>query len=273
MPIMDRSSARTSRQLFAERLAEDAGTAAKGYFLEPAGIAVEFKDAFDAVSEADRSIEQLIRDRIQAEYPNDDIVGEEGGGTEGDAFWSVDPIDGTSNFLAGIPLWGVSVGYCENGTPTVGAIHIPMLDMLLSANSDVAGIRHNGEFRAPPAPPKIATVALGQSPYWETRSYRLAEDIFRRAELECLNYRCSVVGTTFAAMGWTHGYYEERSNIWDVAAGYVIAQQAGLRSTITRFGADPKLTISVLTPGVHDRIGAELARRSGNEDMQVMANE
>ncbi len=263
---MDRSSARSRRQLFAERLAAEAGTAAKGYFLQPGGIAVEFKDAFDAVSEADRSIEQLIRDRIRAEYPQENIVGEEGGGTEGDAFWCVDPIDGTSNFLAGIPLWGVSVGYCENGTPAVGAIHIPMLNMLLSADRDIAGIRYNGEFRPPPRPPAIATVVLGQSPYWETASYRLAEDIFRRAQLECLNYRCSVIGTTFAAMGWTHGYYEERSNIWDVAAGYVIAQQSGLRSSITRFDADPKLTISVLTSAVHDRIGPELARRNGGSN-------
>ncbi len=260
---MNSAGAQTRRQLFAERLAAEAGTVAKGYFLEPEGIAVEFKDAFDAVSEVDRRIEQLIRDRIEAEYPHENIVGEEGGGTEGDAFWSVDPIDGTSNFLAGIPFWGVSVGYCENGTPAVGAIHIPMLDMLLSADCESAGIRYNGALRPPPLPPTIATVVLGQSPYWETDSFRLAEDIFRRAQLECLNYRCSVVGTTFAAMGWTHGYYEERSNMWDVAAGYVIARQSGLKSSITRFGADPKLTISVLTSAVHDRIGPELARRNG----------
>jgi len=113
------------------------------YFLNPKDLKIESKNPRDFVSEADRLVEQMIRARIGESYPDNDIVGEEGGGAESDAFWSVDPIDGTSNFLAGIPLWGVSVGFCEQGTPTVGAICIPMLNILLSANQSTPGIRHN----------------------------------------------------------------------------------------------------------------------------------
>lgn len=258
---MDNPSTRIRRQIFSEGLAAEAGEIARSFFLDRENVNVESKGPFDFVSEADRVVEQKIRDRIMQKYPGDNIVGEEGGGIESDAFWSIDPIDGTSNFLAGIPLWGVSIGYCENGEPAVGAIHIPMLSILLSASRDAAGIRYNGDVKhAPPASP-IPTVILGQSPYWEIGSYRHAENIFHRALLECLNYRCSVIGTAFAALGLTHGYYEEHSNIWDVAAGFVIAQQMGLKSSIVRSDGDEKLTISVLTSQLHDRIGEELAQR------------
>jgi len=257
-----------NRQKFAEKLAADAGQLAMSYFLNPKDLKIESKNPRDFVSEADRLVEQMIRARIGESYPDDDIVGEEGGGAESDAFWSVDPIDGTSNFLAGIPLWGVSIGFCEQGTPTVGAICIPMLNILLSANQSTPGIRHNGEAKRDLQPSPIPTIAMGQCPYWDTTSFREAEDIFRAAGLECLNYRCCVVGIVFAALGWTHGYHEERINIWDVAAGYVIAQQAGLKTEISRGQSDSKLTISILTPQIFDLVGPALETRKLNQGLR-----
>jgi myo-inositol-1(or 4)-monophosphatase len=109
----------------------------------------------------------MIRDQIAIKYPDDDIVGEEGGGVETDAYWSLDPIDGTSNFLAGIPLWGVSIAYCEDNVPIVGAISIPMLDILVSASDAAQGIRLNREVRTERESTIIPTFSIGQSPYWE----------------------------------------------------------------------------------------------------------
>jgi myo-inositol-1(or 4)-monophosphatase len=74
----------------------------------------------------------MIREQIAINYPDDDIVGEEGGGVETDAYWSLDPIDGTSNFLAGIPLWGVSIAYCEDYVHILGDISFQMLEILVS---------------------------------------------------------------------------------------------------------------------------------------------
>ena len=266
---MDDSNKLADRQHFAENLAEEAGELAKRFFLNPQDLEIESKNPRDFVSKADCLVEEMIRNRLAEEYPSDDIVGEEGGGAESDAYWCLDPIDGTSNFLAGIPFWGVSIGYCEKGMPCAGAICIPLLDILLSASTDVPGIRYNRSPKDDRRRSPIPTVVLGQSPYWDTDSFRQAEDIFRGADLECMNYRCSVIGTSFAALGWTHGYYEEYSNMWDVAAGFIIAQQAGLVSKIHRMEADQKLTFSALTSEIHHRIGSDLDLRIPIQKVQV----
>lgn len=249
------------KQQFAEDVAAEAAALAVTYFQRSGGLRIESKNPRDFVSEADRNVENMIRQRIRNEYPEDDIVGEEGGGVESGAYWCLDPIDGTSNFLAGIPFWGVSVGYCEDGMPAIGAICIPLLDILVSANNATPGIRHNGSEKSEFQHCAIPSVVLGQSPYWETPSFRQAQDIFLSADLDCMNLRCSVVGTAFAALGMTQGYYEEQTNMWDVAAGYVVARQAGLHASIRRNDLNNKLTISVLSPTLFAQIGAQLAER------------
>ena len=257
----DTDNATIARHMFAEKLAADASALAERYFHHPEDLKIESKNPRDFVSEADRLVEKMIRDQIAIVYPNDDIVGEEGGGVETEAYWSLDPIDGTSNFLAGIPLWGVSIAFCENKVPTVGAISIPILDILVSASVAADGIRLNGEVKMKRQSSEIPTISIGQSPYWDTASYRKAEDIFRNAGLECMIYRCSVVSIVFAALGLTHGYYEENTNMWDVAAGSVIAKQAGLNSNIVRDNEDNRLTISILTNELYEIVNDNLAEK------------
>jgi myo-inositol-1(or 4)-monophosphatase len=222
-------------------------------------LKVESKHPRDFVSIADRDVEKMIRERILKEFPNDNIIGEEGGGNKSDAYWSVDPIDGTSNFLSGIPLWGVSIGYIEYDRPVLGAICIPLLDILLSANKNEPGFRHNKKFNLQHGTCQIPTMVMGQSSYWDTKSFREVEDIFNQAGFECLNYRCSVIGTAFAALGFTQGYYEKFSNMWDVAAGYIITQQAGLNCKITHDKNGEKLTISVLSDQINSHVMQNLA--------------
>ncbi|MFT6301792.1 MAG: myo-inositol-1(or 4)-monophosphatase [Granulosicoccus sp.] len=258
---MDTENPIFTRQLFAENLAAEAGALAEKYFRHPQGLKIETKNPRDFVSEADRLVEQMIRDQITIIYPDDNIVGEEGGGVETDAYWSLDPIDGTSNYLAGIPLWGVSIAYIENNAPTVGAISIPMLDILVSASDAAQGIRFNREVRTERESSAIPTFSIGQSPYWETPSFRQVEDIFRNAGLECMNYRCTVVSVAFAALGFTHGYYEENTNMWDVAAGTIITRQSGLNANIIINDGNSSLTISILTDELHERISSKLVQK------------
>ncbi len=248
----------SSRQKFAEDLAAGAAEYALGYFRRLETLEVESKNPLDFVSEADRSVERLIRDRIQSAYPGEDIVGEEGGGNESDAFWSLDPIDGTANFLGGIPLWGVSIGFCENGEPTVGAICIPLLDILISADQNLPGIRYNRVQKTEFRQSAIPTIVLMR---WNSSSFREVEDTFRGAGLSCMNIRCSVIGSAFAVLGMTQGYYQEQLHMWDVAAAYVLAKNAGLHTRIRRNGFDEKLTFSILSPEVHKRLGDALSKR------------
>lgn len=247
-----------NRRIFAESLAKEAGELAKIYFLNSKSLTVEFKRTDDHVSEADRAVERMIRQNISEAYPDDDIVGEEEGGDESDSFWCVDPIDGTSNFLAGIPLWGVSIAYCKGGAPVVGAIFIPMQDTLISAHVDRLGFYLNGEYQSSPPEAIIPMFALGESQDWARNLIRQAEDTFFSAGLTIVKYRCCVVGMAYAAMGLTCGYFEHNTNIWDVAAGYVIAKQSGLKADIKRNESNQRLRISVLQPGVYDAVSVEL---------------
>lgn len=250
-----------TRQHFAEDLAIDAAKLAMEYFEDVDSLKIVSKNPLDFVSIADRNVEKMIRERILAEFPNDNIIGEEGGGDESHAYWCVDPIDGTSNFLSGIPLWGVSIAYVVDGEPVLGAICIPQQDILLSARANECGFRHNKQLIMKRKSCPIPTMVMGQSIYWDTKKFREAEDIFKHSGLECLNYRCSVIGTAFAALGLTQGYYEEASNMWDVAAGYVITQQAGLKSHIKHEKNGEKLTISVFSDQVSNEVIQKIANK------------
>jgi histidinol phosphatase-like enzyme (inositol monophosphatase family) len=85
---------------------------------------------YDPVTIADRDIEQLLRDRITAEFPEHEVVGEEAGssGPPGRYRWLLDPIDGTKAFVTGSPLWGTLVGLLDDGLPVAGWIHQPYLE-------------------------------------------------------------------------------------------------------------------------------------------------
>jgi histidinol-phosphatase len=111
----------------------EAGRLTLGYFR--AGVRPEFKADRTPVTEADRAAEALIRDRLEAAFPADGIVGEELGEARSASGrrWLVDPIDGTKSFVRGVPLYAVLVALEEEGRITVGAAYFPALDEMIYA--------------------------------------------------------------------------------------------------------------------------------------------
>src|SRR5512146_803042 len=99
----------------------EAGPIALEYFRHP--MAVNDKrlgGRYDPVTEADRRIETLIRERLQRDFPSHRVVGEEHGAQgEGDACWYIDPIDGTRAFISGMPTWGILLGLVVDGLPKI----------------------------------------------------------------------------------------------------------------------------------------------------------
>jgi myo-inositol-1(or 4)-monophosphatase len=87
------------------------------------------------VTDLDQDIEQLIRHRLEARFPDDRLTGEEyaAGGGSGPRRWSIDPIDGTGNLVHGLPLWAISIGLVESGVPVLGVIAVPPLAELFWA--------------------------------------------------------------------------------------------------------------------------------------------
>ncbi len=112
---------------FAVEIAHDAGVLTLGYF--QSGLRPEYKSDRSPVTVADRGAEELLRNKIEAAYPDHGIVGEEHGEKLGraPARWILDPIDGTQSFICGVPLYSVLVGLEWEGRMIVGVIHLPAL--------------------------------------------------------------------------------------------------------------------------------------------------
>ncbi|HEV8623219.1 MAG TPA: inositol monophosphatase family protein, partial [Acidimicrobiia bacterium] len=103
---------------------------------------VHSKAPGDYVSEVDLASEETIREALEQDAPGIAFFGEEGGGTRGDLWWVVDPLDGTANFLHGFPVVGVSVALVEAGRPVAGAVHAPLL-----GGEMFTAVRGGGAFR------------------------------------------------------------------------------------------------------------------------------
>jgi myo-inositol-1(or 4)-monophosphatase len=185
----------------------------------------------DLVSEADVAAERAIRSVLASRRPDDSILGEEGGATgDGDLRWVVDPLDGTINFLFGIPVFAVSVA-CETAGETLAAVVLdPSRDECFSAtrsgDASLNGERIRGSGRTDLATALLATgfgydagVRARQAAV-VARALPLVRDI-RRAGSAALDL-------AWCACGRYDAYYERGLHRWDVAAGSLIATRAGL---------------------------------------------
>ncbi|RUM20429.1 myo-inositol-1-monophosphatase [Rhizobium vallis] len=244
-----------TRLASANAIMADAEKLALKFFHERDRFVLEEKNASEFVSEADREVEALIRKHLTDMLPEDAAMGEEMGGEGSDAFWSIDPIDGTANFLRGTPLWGVSLGYVENGRSTVGVISYPVLGIRLSAGEGL-GLSKNGKrFQRNVHFPSVRVAAVGESPRWTIEGISEIEIALRKAGWGVAEFRCATIGLGFAALGYTDGYIEKNTSIWDIAAGSVICSEAGL--TVMHAGTYEVATQNIIaaTDEVHDIIG------------------
>ncbi len=189
----------------------------------------------DIVTEVDRWAEAEIVSRITALRPDDSIVGEEGTAVRGTSGveWFIDPIDGTTNFVFDIPEWCVSIGAALEGRMVAGAVSVPVLDEVYCAHLG-GGASRNGVPIAIRVQTGLATalIATGFS-YLAERRHRQAETLVRllpqvrdiRRSGSAAYDLCAV------ACGRVDAYYEIGINAWDVAAGEIIASEAGARVT------------------------------------------
>ena len=114
---------------------QESGALIMEYFSET-GLGVDRKEDGTPVTIADRDVEILLRKKINSNFPEHGILGEEFGSEKEDAewLWMIDPIDGTKSFISGVPLFGTVLCLCHNGIPAFGAIHMPALNEWLVGN-------------------------------------------------------------------------------------------------------------------------------------------
>lgn len=194
---------------------------------------ISYKGEVDLVTETDKKSEAVILRRLRSEFPAHAIIAEEGGasgaGASAEFQWYVDPLDGTTNFAHGYPVFAVSLGLLQRGEPLVGAIYNPVSKEMFTA------VRGEGAFRNGSSIHVSATSKLSQSLlatgfpthkrvqnpnihyYWE---FTLHSHGVRRAGAAALDL-CSV------ACGQFEGFWEFGLKSWDTAAGILLVQEAG----------------------------------------------
>jgi myo-inositol-1(or 4)-monophosphatase len=187
--------------------------------------------ATDMVTEYDRASEQLIVGRLGAERPDDAIVGEEGTSTAGTSGidWLIDPIDGTTNFLYDLPGYAVSIAAADAHGALVGAVYVPALDEMFAARRG-AGATLNGVpihcgDRTDVAQALIGTGFNYVAARRATQARRVARIMPHVRDIRRLG--AASVDLCYAAMGRLDAYYEEHLGPWDLAAGELIAREAG----------------------------------------------
>jgi myo-inositol-1(or 4)-monophosphatase len=244
---------------------EEAMVAALGLFQARDKIVTRAKAFQDFVSEADTSVERLVRDRLAEAFPGETVVGEEMGGLAGDAFWIIDPIDGTANFLRGSPLWGISLGFVRDGRPELGVVAIPAFGEIY-AGADGTGLLLNGKPLPRTVPfEDVRVMSLGDSSSDDIEDIASLNVGLRRAGWVVEALRSTSVSLVFAARGIFDGHLQKVTTMWDIAGGAVLAHEAGLDVRIGISEVTGALGIAAGTPALIEVTGnlwAEIAEFS-----------
>jgi myo-inositol-1(or 4)-monophosphatase len=221
------------------RIAREAGALLMDYFRKR--VKIEYKGEADLVTVADRNSETLIRERIGQLWPAHDILGEEGGlrDTGSDYRWYVDPLDGTTNFAHGFPVFCVSIALEHEGQRVAGVIYDPTRDELFSAEQGSGAFLNQQRIHvsstANLAESLIATGFPSHKRHKNPNIFfyhqiTLHTHGVRRAGSAALDL-CNV------ACGRFDGFWEFNLKPWDTAAGVLIVQEAGGRVTDFKGGA------------------------------------
>ncbi|PXY32962.1 MULTISPECIES: inositol monophosphatase family protein [Prauserella] len=220
--------------------------------------------ATDVVTAVDRESEELIRTRLAELRPGEPVLGEEEGGRTGDGVtWVVDPIDGTVNFLYGLPEFAVSVAAQVDGVSVAGAVVEPVSGRRWTGTRG-AGSWLDGRPLRVSSPERLDLALLGTGfAYVPERRARQADMVagllghvrdIRRPGSAALDL-CAV------AAGWTDAYFEHGLHRWDWAAGALIAAEAG--AVVSLPGEDPELGVDgtlAAAPSIADALRAAVVK-------------
>jgi myo-inositol-1(or 4)-monophosphatase len=249
---------------FAVRTARAAGR----ILLEGCGksVRVEHKGEIDLVTEFDRRADAYILERIQKTFPSHRILSEESGrtGAGDDPLWMIDPLDGTTNFAHGLPIFAVSIALWEAGSTRLGVVYDPTRKDCFWAERGKGAYLGERRLRVSDAAELRTSLLVTGFPYdaWSNPANNL--DHFARFAVRTQGVRrlgSAALDLAYLAAGRFDGYWELRLSRWDVAAGGLIAEEAGARVTAMD-GRSPYLTdtpsLIAANPTLHAKMTAVL---------------
>lgn len=220
-----------ARRALAETVARQAGAVALDYFKRRETLVVETKrDLQDVVSIADRDVENLIRAQLLEADPTDGVLGEEYGLTEGTSgfTWVIDPIDGTSPFVNGMPSWCVSIALLHDNVPVVGVIAAPCHDELYSAALGMGATLNGKRLTLDPGKTiRNALTGIGANNHVTPAVVASMVEELLEAGGNFIRNGSGALMLAYVAAGRLVGYYEPYMHSWDCLAGYCLVKEAG----------------------------------------------
>jgi len=250
----------SERARLAETVIRKAGALAADYYSRRAALSIENKGVQDVVSEADRNCEELIVAALTRHFPEDGFLGEEGGlRSEGKLIWVVDPIDGTDNFLRGIPFWCVSIGLVADRQALLGYIYNPVTEELFSAVKGGGAFLNGEAIRvSDTADVERARICLGFSYRRPVAPHARVVKALLDAHCEYSRLGSGALGVAYTAAGRFDAYWEHHINAWDVAAGLAIVSEAGgvTNDFLAGDGMQRGKEIFASTPALAPKLGA-----------------
>ena len=215
------------------KAARKAGRSLVKDFREVENLQVSMKGAGDFVSRADIAAEEILKQELMGARPTYGWLGEEGGGEEGQdptRRWIVDPLDGTTNFLHGLPHWAISIGLEHKGQIVAGVVFDAAKDEMFFAEKGAGAWMNDTRLRVSGRSRMIESIFATGIPFAGRAD--LPETL---QDLACLMPACAGVrrwgaaslDLAYVAAGRYDGYWERRLKPWDLAAGLIIVREAG----------------------------------------------
>ncbi|MEH0021081.1 MAG: inositol monophosphatase family protein [Desulfobacter sp.] len=193
---------------------------------------VMFKNPKDLVTETDRRVETFLLDALSHRYPDDGILGEETGATQGASArrWIIDPIDGTTSFVHNQPFYGISIALEAEGEIILGAVYAPVLDQMFYAEKGKGARLNDTPIRI--SDTKRLDQAVMATGFACLRAGRPDNNLARFNRIvpklrDIRRYGSAALDLCYTACGRLDGYWEMNLNIYDIAAGIVILKEAG----------------------------------------------
>lgn len=220
---------------------------------------VDYKGVIDPVTEADHRSEELLLNYIHQHFPEDTIVAEESGKSPGkaDRVWYIDPLDGTVNYVHGIPIYSVSIAVAENGVFRLGVVYDPSRDECFSAEAGKSAWLNDQPIHPASTTDLDHALLVTGFPYDIRTNPETNLNHYTHFALHSQGVRrlgSAALDLCYVACGRFDGYWELRLKPWDVAAGALIAREAGAVVTNLSGGADfmaEPLSVAVANPHLH----------------------
>ena len=211
----------------ASTIAREAGA----LLMQHRGVAFELKGEFDLVTAADRASEKLVVSRLHALFPDHGIVAEEGGSAEkkSEYRWFVDPLDGTTNFAHGFPVWNTTLAVAKNDEVIAGVVFDPERNELFAAERGAGATLNGKKIQVSKATTlEDALVSTG----FPSRKRHQNINIHFYYQLAMLTHGVRRAGAAAIDLAWTacgrlEAFWEFGLNPWDMAAGTLLVEEAG----------------------------------------------